>query len=350
MRGFLWRICKWFLFRLDAERAHRLSFLGVHLGMRFGPWSLRIVSGAPTFKSIHPVPSDTVWGLSFASPIGLAAGFDKDAEILPALPHLGFGFAEIGTVTPLPQAGNEQPRLFRVPEKQALFNRMGFNGLGAAVVSARLEEIRRRESLPEAFRVGVNLGKNKDTPAEEAASDYVRAALPFRELSDYLVINVSSPNTPGLRDLQTETALKPIIQELKHLISGWKVVPPLLLKLAPELENDFLAELMPRAEIWGIDGWVLTNTGAGEYVQARKKLSGGWSGAPLRIISRSRLQAARVLTQLPIISVGGIVDETEAKKRMELGANLIQIYSGWIFRGPGFPVRITKALKRKANT
>lgn len=275
--------------------------------------------------------------MRFASRVGLAAGFDKDAEIVPALPSLGFGFAEIGTVTPRPQSGNDRPRLFRDLERQCVFNRMGFNGLGAAVVAKRLESVRDR--LPSAFRVGVNVGKNKDTPLEEAARDYAAAAAAFKSLADYIVINVSSPNTAGLRSLQAIESLHPIVDAVKEAIRGAKS-PPLLLKLAPEVESEELARIFAAADRWGVDGWVLTNTLAGN----REGLSGGWSGKVLTELSRTRLEQARAVTRLPIISVGGIMDADEAERRVRLGANLVQIYSGWIFGGPSFPVEISNRI------
>jgi dihydroorotate dehydrogenase len=272
--------------------------------------------------------------------VGLAAGFDKNGEILTGLPALGFGFAEIGTVTPRPQPGNDRPRLFRDPMRESLFNRMGFNGLGAAVVAANLAKA--KMNLPQHFIVGVNLGKNKDTPAEKAKDDYLRAASYFKDLADYLVINVSSPNTPGLRSLQTVNALKPIVLEVMQLITGWKHKPPLLLKLAPELGAEDLAHLIQALEPEGVDGWVLTNTLAGKHPDS--EFAGGWSGKILTPHSRSSLQVARGVTAKPIISVGGILSVEEAATRMEMGANLIQIYSGWIFNGPCFPNRINRQL------
>jgi dihydroorotate dehydrogenase len=219
---------------------------------------------------------------------------------------------------------------------------MGFNGLGATLVAARLAELRPR--LPAGFRVGINIGKNKDTPLDQAPSDYLKAVQPFRDLADYVVINVSSPNTPGLRSLQTTEALTPIVSLLKAELSKWTVEPPLLLKLAPELMGNELKEVVLELEKCGISGWVLTNTLGGDIETVSGKLSGGWSGGVLTEASRRSLQAVRAISRLPIISVGGIMTEEEARLRMELGANLIQIYTGWIYRGPTFPADIKKAL------
>lgn len=351
MRGRLWAFLKWFLFRLDAETVHRFSVAMLQLAMRFGGWPLRWLSGAKTAR-VEVAPAVTgpkpprVWGMDFASRLGLAAGFDKDAEILAGLPELGFGFAEIGTVTPRPQPGNDRPRLFREPDRGAIFNRMGFNGLGAALVSERVAEI--RPSLPPGFRLGINIGKNKDTPNEEAANDYLAAARAFEDLADYMVINVSSPNTPGLRALQSAEALRPIVEQVNHLITGWKARPPLLLKLAPEVGGDDLREILEAGERWGINGWVLTNTLGGSIELSSapqpRTLPGGWSGGPLTEKSRQSLIEARKCTRLPIVSVGGIMTPEEAVLRLQLGADLVQIYSGWIFGGPGFPAKVARAI------
>lgn len=358
MRSRLWGLFKWVLFRFDAEGIHRFSVAMLRLAIRLGNWPLRLLSGAASLQPKSRVqvsenrPSSElranprVWEMEFASRLGLAAGFDKDAEILAGLPELGFGFAEIGTVTPRPQAGNDRPRLFRDPERQAIFNRMGFNGLGAASVAERVAAI--RPGLPRGFRVGINIGKNKTTSNEDAAKDYLAAALAFEDLADYLVINVSSPNTPGLRALQTVEALKPIIEGVNQAILRWKSRPPLLLKLAPEVRGEDLQSVLDAGERWGIDGWVLTNTLAGSIDINRhgvtNSLPGGWSGGPLVESSRQSLVEAREYTQLPIISVGGILTPEEAALRLKLGANLVQIYTGWVFGGPGFPAKVARRI------
>ena len=335
MKAGLWRLAKAILFRLDAERAHRLTVGLMRWAYKIGGGRLlRIASGAdlpPALPLSVPYSGATdvcdVWGMHFASRVGLAAGFDKDAELVDVLPHLGFGFAEIGTVTPRPQLGNEKPRLFRDAAAETVFNRMGFNGAGASEVAARLAVA--RPGLPGWFKVGVNVGKNKDTSLEDAARDYGAAAAAFRGLADYLVINVSSPNTPGLRSLQTIEALKPIVAAVFEPMTSWETRPPLLLKLAPEVRGDDLVKIIAAAEGWGIGGWVLTNTLGG----TRGEQAGGWSGRSVTEPARQSLEAARAATRLPIISVGGIMDAEEAALRIRLGANLVQIYSGWIFRG-----------------
>jgi len=253
------------------------------------------------------------------------------------IPSLGFSFCEIGTVTPHPQGGNAKPRLFRDSSRRALFNRMGFNNLGAHIVSERVRKM--RENLPENFRVGVNIGKNKDTSSENAHEDYGQAAKAFENVADFLVINVSSPNTPGLRDLQALEPLKKIVERVLAETKRWTSKTPVLLKLAPEIEPEDLERTLREGDRWGIEGWVLTNTLKGEHEQ----LPGGWSGEPLKEISRQRLKLARSWTKNPIISVGGIDSVEEALIRKKLGADLVELYTGWIYAGPRLPRRIGKA-------
>jgi dihydroorotate dehydrogenase len=344
----LWNFIKAILFKFDAEFAHRLTVVLIRMGIRFGNWPLKVVSGTlweRSSPSALVAEEIQVLGLSFQSRVGLAAGFDKNAEVLLGLPALGFGFAEIGTVTPRPQGGNPRPRLFRQPSEQSIFNRMGFNGLGAYIVAERLKQS--REKLPQDFRVGVNLGKNKDTPIENAADDYIQAAQAFEGLADYLVINVSSPNTPGLRSLQTVDALKPIVCGVASKIQSWKKCPPLLLKLAPEISGHELTELIQSVEPWGIDGWVLTNTLEGAFLINGQEQKGGWSGKPLTVPSQMSLKAVRQVTRKPIISVGGIMSPEEAQARIRAGADLIQIYTGWIYQGPTFPLLLDRSLRRQ---
>lgn len=343
-RVFFWKIARFFLFFFDAERVHSFFISLIRLGIRFNKIPLRVMSGSffeaqkNTVK--HTMNLPVLFHLPFQSRLGLAAGFDKNAEILEALPDLGFGFVEIGTVTPQPQSGNKPPRLFRIQSNEALFNRMGFNSLGAQVVSKNLE--RARQKLPPFFRVGVNLGKNRDTPLDQAKNDYTEAAQAFEELADYIVINVSSPNTPGLRSLQTVEGLKPIVENMVNLLSRWRTRVPLLLKIAPEIEQDELKHLIHHLEPIGVDGWVLTNTLAGELKTTSGVVNGGFSGKPLQKISRCRLEEARQLTSKPLISVGGIISAEEASLRLAKGADLLQIYTGWIYRGPSYPNELTR--------
>ena len=342
----MWNWLKSILFLMDAEKVHHRVICIVRSlnRSRLGKGVLQIISGSSDYNS-NPGSDKLVAGIRFHSPVGLAAGFDKNADILTALPHLGFGFAEIGTVTPRPQNGNPLPRLFRDPERDSIFNCMGFNGDGAEIIAGRVENA--RSLLPSDFRVGINVGKNKDTPLGSADRDYVAAVRPFRGLADYIAVNVSSPNTPGLRSLQSLEALKPIIEGVNHEISGWKSRPPLFLKLAPEVSGDQLSEILSSAEVWGVDGWILTNTLAGEWSKnVNPSLSGGWSGRILRDLSLSVLKQARTSTKLPIISVGGIHSVEEAQDRLNEGADLIQIYTGWVFSGPSFPARMVRKISQ----
>jgi dihydroorotate dehydrogenase len=284
--------------------------------------------------------------------VGLAAGFDKNADVLDILPKLGFEFAEIGTVTPKPQGGNSRPRLFRNSKAQTLFNRMGFNNLGAGVISERLKQI--KPSLPPGFQVGVNIGKNKTTPDTEAAQDYAQVARAFLDTADFYVINVSSPNTPGLRALQSIEALTNIIQAVHQQIQSpanfKQRVIPIWVKLAPELQGTDLSVLLRGLADLPIQGIVLTNTEAGTYIYRGETFTGGWSGKNLTITSRARLSEAKKALghkpHLEIISVGGIHNTQEGRSRIELGASRIEIYTGWIYQGPSFPRKLKRSIQR----
>lgn len=338
----MWPIVRKVLFLFDAESVHHATCLALRFLARVCPWLLRIVSGT---RGPAKLPPTRAFGLEFSSPVGLAAGFDKDARLLEALPHLGFGFAEIGTVTPKAQAGNPRPRLFRDASKSAVFNRMGFNNGGAEAAAERVRRAKPR--LPKGFQVGVNVGKNKDTPLEEAPRDYALAAAPFRGLADYLVINVSSPNTPGLRSLQTAGSLRGIVSAVLAEISSWPSRPPLLVKLAPEVRGEALDEALKECERLGVSGILLTNTLQGQWTRGvPEPLPGGWSGLPLTGPSLESLEDARARTRLPIVSVGGILAPEDASRRMKAGASLIQLYSGWILGGP----RLPSAIRRRLDT
>lgn len=326
----LWSLLRTILFLIPAEAAHEISKTGMKILAAFLPMPRRIENNR----------------------VGLAAGFDKNCDVLHTLPKFGFGHAEIGTVTPKPQGGNPRPRLFRNPKEQTLFNRMGFNNLGAGIVSDRLKKV--KPQLPDGFKVGVNLGKNKNTPDGEAASDYARVARAFLDTADYFVINVSSPNTPGLRALQTVEALTPIVKAVIHEIKSPANLSsraiPVYVKLAPELAGEMLRELLLALTDQGINGFVLTNTQAGLYIYREDRLPGGWSGKNLTSLSFDRLtetkQTLSTRSQVHLISVGGIFSEEEAVRRVRSGADEIQIYTGWIYQGPFFPKRIARALGR----
>lgn len=320
----MWFLIRSFLFLFPAEFTHHLSI-----------FFMRLI--APFLPPVHSTAKNKV---------GLAAGFDKNAEILTLLPKFGFGFAEIGTVTPKPQGGNERPRLFRDPKRTALFNRMGFNNLGAGIVSERVRAAKKK--LPADFKVGVNLGKNKLTPDEDAASDYVKAAGSFLDCADYFVINVSSPNTPGLRSLQKPEYLIPIVRSVQDLILKSPRAIPLYVKLAPELDETSLREIILALEGENIAGLVLTNTLGGHYIYRGKEYQGGYSGLPLSALSLQRLKEVRGMTSLPIMSVGGIMTVEDARARLAAGASQIQIYSGWIYGGPLFIRKIVRKIGKNS--
>lgn len=334
----MWFLIKQLLFRLDAETAHNLSHRILKLVSLPNKKIIEAITGA---GNKYPNLKTTVMGIDFDSPVGLAAGFDKNAEFLPLLEVLGFSYAELGTVTPRPQGGNPRPRLFREPSERALFNQMGFNNLGAFLVAENIKKY--RSELSDSFRIGINIGKNKDTPNEEAYRDYQKAIQYFDSLVDYVTINVSSPNTPGLRDLQNTQSLTQIIDAVQEEISKWSKKVPLCLKIAPENSVEQLQSFAQMEKKWGLDAWILCNTLRGSY----DGKMGGWSGAPLTEDSVKILEKMKPLTQLPIISVGGIMTPQDAEERFQLGAQLIQIYTGWIYGGPRFPDKIKRFLSER---
>jgi dihydroorotate dehydrogenase len=320
----MWPLIRRILFLLDPEDAHALAKWGMKLMARTLPLGVE----------------------TRGNPIGLAAGFDKNAELIEILPRFGFGSIEIGTVTPVPQGGNERPRLFRNPADQTIFNRMGFNNLGAGIISDRVRAAKKK--IPEGFRIGVNLGKNKNTPDADAALDYAKAARPFLDTADYFVINVSSPNTPGLRALQTPDALARIVKSVKAVITEGPRTIPLWVKLAPELTGSALQVVIRTLEDAGIEGLILTNTLGGHHIYRGKELQGGWSGQNLTALSLERLIEVKGMTRLRVISVGGIMTEEDALERLEAGAEEIQLYTGWIYGGPFFAKRILKAIRKRS--
>lgn len=320
----MWDNFKSLLFNFDAEKIHDITVQGIRRLGNLNPRMLEVAAGVPEERSANRI---TFLGKQLAGPVGLAAGFDKNALLVPYLPHLGFSFAEIGSVTLRAQDGNPKPRLFRGDE--VLFNRMGFNNHGAEVVAKRLSSYLNNPD----FILGVNIGLNKDCPHAKAAEEYLESFKLLSSYGDYFVINVSSPNTPGLRDLQQVGEIEKIFNRLK----AYRSDKPIYLKLASEVSAETREDFYMRAKDIGIDGFVLTNTLKGE----RETLVGGWSGKCLTEISREALKHAKIHTKLPVMSVGGIMDVEEALERMKIGAALIQIYTGWIFRGPQFPQQIT---------
>ena len=320
------------LFFFEPEFIHHLTGLLIRILYKLiGRSGLRIAIGGPATAPTGKAPL-----------LGLAAGFDKNAEWIRTLPSFGFQFAEIGTVTPKPQSGNDRPRLFRDPTTQSLFNRMGFNNLGATIVSERLAH--HRPHLPVGFEVGINVGKNKNTPNELAAEDYALALTPFSGIVDYAVINVSSPNTAGLRDLQTLEALFPIVEAGQKTISSWKKSVPLYVKLAPEVSGETLRTLITGLEQKGVQGFILTNTLGGQHKYKGETYTGGWSGKAVANLALERLKEARGFTKKTLFSVGGIMSSEDAVQRIRAGADRVQIYSGWVYGGPQFTWKLRRKL------
>jgi dihydroorotate dehydrogenase len=326
--------------RLDPERAHRLALWGLKTGL--------VRAFYPPVAD-DPVLATNVWGKAFANPVGLAAGFDKNAEVPDAALNLGFGFVEVGGVTPLPQPGNIRPRLFRLEADRAVINRMGFNNHGASEMGQRLAG--RRHAGP----VGVNLGKNKDSP--DAAADYSALANVLARHVDFLVINVSSPNTPGLRTLQNVEPLIAIIRATRAARDRVLVAapPPLLLKIAPDLAAGDVEDIAKVALAERLDGLVVANTTVSRpdsLLSPLRNEAGGLSGTPLFELSTRLLRRVYELTggQLPLIGVGGISSGSDAYAKIRAGASLVQFYTAMVFEGPGLLNRIkhdlTVLLKR----
>ncbi len=350
------------LFRLDPERAHVLTLLMLRVAGGLAP-----ARGVLEWLYSAPCKPVGAFGLAFKNPVGLAAGYDKDALAVRGLAALGFGHLEIGTVTPRPQAGNPRPRLFRLIEDEALINRLGFPSRGAGFVQRRLRAAARgslaevlpgAESPPRAVRrawpfvLGVNIGKNRDTPNEEAVFDYLALLQNFAPLADYLTINVSSPNTAGLLRLQERRALEPLLSRLhqQRLIEqrALRRRVPLLVKLGPDLSEAELDEAVGAILDSGMDGIIVTNTSLGrEGLRSRYRgEAGGLSGAPLRVRSEAVLQRVvrAVNGRLPIVSAGGIMSAADARRRLDMGATLIQLYTGLIYRGPALVKAIVTSL------
>ncbi len=316
------------LFRLDAERAHEevSGALALLASLPGGAHALAALTGASETGWVKSLEKD-VFGVRFPNPVGLAAGFDKDGRLVPILPALGFGFLEIGSVTLEPQPGNPQPRLFRIPESRALLNRMGFNSEGARAVARRLAS-QDKCRVP----LGINLGLNKDTPRAQAPAAYARAFGILAAHGDYFVVNVSSPNTPGLRDLQNAADLTAILAEIQDANAAKK---PVLVKLSPDLAPEDFDAAVAVADKFA-RGLVVSNTTlARDGVDAAwSQEAGGLSGAPLKDRADALLRRARALTKLPIIGVGGIASTEDARLRLDAGADLVQLYTGLVYGGP----------------
>jgi dihydroorotate dehydrogenase len=330
------------LTRVDAETAHRAGFVALRTGR---PLLGRLPLAAPD----NPVKA---MGLTFPGPLGLAAGFDKNAEGIDALAALGFSFVEVGTVTGEAQPGNPGPRLFRLPADRAVVNRMGFNNDGAEAVARRLEQ-RRRRGPAKPVIVGVNIGKTKVVPEEHAVADYEKSTRLLAPYADYLVVNVSSPNTPGLRDLQAVEKLRPLLEAVRRqadAVTEQRV--PLLVKIAPDLSDEDVLAVADLAGAIGLDGVVATNTTISRegLLSSPRDIeqagAGGLSGAPLRQRSLEvlRLLRGRLDPNLTVISVGGISTSADARERLDAGATLLQAYTAFVYEGALWPSRVQRDL------
>jgi dihydroorotate dehydrogenase len=330
------------LFCLDAERAHELGLAGLEAAYRTGLNPLLVSK---------PKPLKTkAFGIEFPNPVGCAAGLDKNGAHIDALMSMGFGFVEIGTVTPRPQIGNPKPRMFRLTEQEAIINRLGFNNLGVDVLVKNVERSKREGIL------GINIGKNKDTPNEHAVDDYIYCMERVYDLADYITINISSPNTLGLRDLQQENALRELINDLRIAqedlasVRGHRV--PMLIKIAPDLNE---SELDSMAEVFNaskIDGVIAGNTTNDHTMVRNSKYAGqvgGLSGKPLYEKSTTTLRRLRLRldNNIPIIGVGGISSGADAVGKISAGAQLVQFYTGFIYHGPGLIGDCVTALRRR---
>jgi len=330
----MYSLLKKLLFTLDPEKSHYAALHG-----------LKIANCMGLTKLIYPSFSQprTIMGLTFPNPVGLAAGLDKNGDYIDALGALGFGFIEIGTVTPKPQIGNPKPRLFRLTEQEAIINRMGFNNKGIEHVVSRLEKTKYKGIL------GINIGKNKDTPLEKAIDDYLTGFRAFWKFASYITINISSPNTPGLRDLQQDDLLKSLLcvlkQEQQSVLLNHKKYVPLVVKIAPDISEEELHSIAAVLLKEKVDGVIATNTTIqreGVENSPYAKEAGGLSGKPLLTRSTqviSHLNAV-LQDQIPIIASGGVMDEQAAQQKYAAGAKLLQVYSGFIYSGPGIVKRL----------
>lgn len=342
-------IIKPLLFILPAEKAHyfttgMLSFL------------LKIPGLRSLFRAMYLVESPSlkrqVFGLQFPNPVGLAAGFDKNASMYRNLKYLGFGFIEIGTVTPLPQSGNPKPRLFRLPNDNALINRMGFNNLGLEEAKSKLRD------RPKDLIIGGNIGKNKVTPNEKAIDDYMICFEGLFDLVDYFVVNVSSPNTPNLRALQDKKPLTSLLNSLMEANRSKAIMKPILLKIAPDLSNEQLDDIINIVRETKIDGLIATNTTISrDGLSTEKEIveaigAGGLSGAPLRERATEVIRYLKDKSgaEFPIIGVGGISTPDDAEEKLNAGATLIQVYSGLIYEGPAMVSRINRRIAEASHT
>ncbi|HEY4258107.1 MAG TPA: quinone-dependent dihydroorotate dehydrogenase [Candidatus Udaeobacter sp.] len=325
------------LFSLDAEAAHHFTIALLRQSSYFD-LALR------TLKAFQPLPRPKVlFGLNFPNPIGLAAGLDKNGVAIPAWAAIGFGFIEIGTVTAKAQSGNPKPRIFRLPKQQALINRLGFNNDGADAIAERLRRLRRSGRWP-AVPVGINIGKSRATPLEQATDDYVYSFRLLRDFADYIALNVSSPNTPGLRELQEPRKLSELLQAIGR--EPGAAPKPVLVKISPDLSSTELEAMLAVCEENAVAGIIATNTTVDHSsVPLEFNQEGGLSGAPLREKSTALLREIVGKSSIPVIASGGIFDAESAHEKFQAGAQLVQLYTGFVYRGPRLLREIMEAEK-----
>lgn len=344
----MYQIFKPFLFALSPETAHRATVWLLDLAAAF-PATRRLLRAMYCYDDTKV--SRTVMGLHFPNPVGLAAGFDKDGKHMEGLACLGFGFIEVGTVTPLPQDGNPRPRLFRLPADRALINRMGFNNQGLEALAGRLKKWREK-GFPGGVIIGGNIGKNKATPNEQADGDYLKCFAKLFPWVDYFVVNVSSPNTPGLRELQEKEPLTRLLTLLQDKNRMQAAPKPILLKIAPDLTEAQLDDIAEIVRASGLAGVIATNTTisrenlkTGEQEVAAMG-AGGLSGAPVRACATAVIRYLRekLGPDAVIIGVGGIDSPASAKEKLDAGADLVQVYTGLVYEGPGLVKRILQNL------
>lgn len=341
----MYRILRSLLFLTPPEWAHYFSMNCLRLFCRIG--LKKLIQKIYTPKTNQ---STKIFGLEFSNKVGLAAGFDKNAAYLNELEALGFGFVEIGTVTPLPQVGNEKPRLFRLPKDKALINRMGFNNDGAAVIASRLKKWKKKSS---SLIIGGNIGKNKITPNEDAWKDYEICFLTLHPYVDYFVVNVSSPNTPGLRALQEKESLRKILTHLQSLNKTQTVQKPILLKIAPDLNQEQIDDVIDLSLEIKLDGLVATNTTIQRenLNTAKNKIeyigAGGLSGLSIKTKATEIVNyiAEKTKRQIPIIASGGVFTGADAVEKLNAGASLVQVWTGFIYEGPSIVKRINQAIE-----
>jgi dihydroorotate dehydrogenase len=325
-RGTYERFVRPLLFSLNAEAAHHVTIRLLDCASDFD-FALR------AFRPLQPKSKPTtLFGLTFPNPVGLAAGLDKNGVALPAWAAIGFGFIEIGTVTAKAQPGNPKPRIFRLREQQALINRLGFNNHGADAIAQRLAELRASGRWP-AVPVGINIGKSRATPLEQATDDYLYSFRVLRDFADYITLNISSPNTPGLRELQEPQKLSDLLYALGK---EWgRAVKPLVVKVSPDVSVAELKAILGICEENGVSGIIATNTTLDHStIPAQLNQAGGLSGAPLRDKSTALVREITAQCKIPVIASGGILDAQSAREKFQAGAQLIQLYTGLIYRGP----------------